>query len=73
MNTYNEDALGQAIRLLQKKPRTIAQLARQFRKSERTIKRWLTEMRDRGHRVVREGVSVESPYVIVQAGHGTKA
>jgi transposase len=66
MNTYNEEALGEAVQLLHTKPHTIPELAERFKKSERTIKRWLQEMRDRGHRVVREGVAVESPYCIVQ-------
>ncbi len=63
MNTYNEDAMTKAVVLLSQ-PRTIPELAEQFGKSERTMKRWLEELRRRGHRVVRDGVGVEAPYFI---------
>lgn len=66
MNTYNEKEMERAIALLKKKPRNVEQLAKKFNKSPKTIKRWLEEMRIRGHRVVREGVNVASPYCIVE-------
>ena len=65
MNTYDENAMGECIALLVEEPQTVPQLAARFERSERTIKRWMSEMRERGHRVVREGVDVDSPYVIV--------
>jgi len=64
MNTYNEEALHEARLLLLAKPQSIRDLSLRFEKSERTIKRWLMELRERGDRVVRDGISVESPYFI---------
>lgn len=66
MNVYNEKAMKEAIRMLQTKPYTALELAFRFGKTERTIKRWMNEMRERGHRVVRDGVDLESPYMIVE-------
>ena len=65
MNTYDENQLEKTAQMIYDRPRTVGELAVVFGKSKRTIKRWLTEMRKRGFRVVREGVGVESPYTIV--------
>lgn len=65
MNSYDEDAMAEAVTLMASKPQTIGSLARRFGKSERTIKRWLAELRSRGIRVVRDGVDVDSPYMII--------
>lgn len=73
MNTYNEEALAEAMKLLGSTPQTIPELATRFKKSERTIKRWLEEMRRRGLRVVRDGITVESPYFIVNGSEGPEA
>lgn len=65
MNAYDEDAMAEAVTLMASKPQAIGSLARRFGKSERTIKRWLAELRSRGIRVVRDGVDVDSPYMII--------
>lgn len=65
MNTYDEEALEETRVLLTVKPMTIRSLSRRFERSERTIKRWLNELRARGHRVVRDGIAVQCPYFIV--------
>ena len=65
MNTYNEKDLEKAILMLKARPYKVTSLSKKFKKSERTIKRWLVELGDRGYRVVRNGVEVDSPYVIL--------
>lgn len=74
MNTYDEDTLEEVKMILSVKPTTIRELSRRFEKSERTIKRWFCELRDRGYRVVRDGAYVACPYFIVgQVGRRTSA
>lgn len=64
MNVYNEAALREGIRLLMERPHTVEELAATFQRSPKTVKRWMTEYRKRGYRVVRDGVKVDSPWYI---------
>ena len=64
MNTYDENMLNEVVVLLKARPWTLRELSLRFEKAERTIKRWLIELRARGYRVVRDGVTVECPYYI---------
>lgn len=66
MNTYDENALAEVVLLLEVRPCTVAELSRHYRRTPRTIKRWLQELRNRGERVVRDGIQLESPYAIVK-------
>lgn len=66
MQIDQERRLTQVIRLLQKKPLTAEELASAFLVSDRTVRRWLEEIADRGFRIVREGVYPTSPYRILR-------
>jgi hypothetical protein len=67
MNTYDEDLLSEVASMLQIRPWSLRELSLRFEKSERTIKRWLIELRRRGFRVVRDGITVECPYYVAGA------
>lgn len=66
MNMFKEDELRAFVELLCDNPYTIPELAQEFSHGERTIKRWIEELRRRGFRVVRDGVSSKAPYYIAE-------
>jgi DeoR/GlpR family transcriptional regulator of sugar metabolism len=61
-----ERRMTMVIRLLQKRPVSMEELAKMHLVSERTVRRWLEEIVDRGFRLVREGVYPTSPYRILR-------
>lgn len=71
MNTYDEQALTELVKVLSTKPKSIRKLSLQFQRSERTIKRWIVELRARGHRIVKDGVATHDPYLILQPEYRT--
>lgn len=61
-----ERRLTQVIRELQRQPLTAEELANMHFVSERTVRRWLEEIANRGFRIIREGIYPTSPYRIIR-------
>jgi hypothetical protein len=51
--------------LLTAKPYTLDELCKLFRRSERTMRRWLEVLQSQGHQVARLGVYPTDPYCIL--------
>ena len=66
-NLYlHERRMLSLVRLLERKPCSIGELADQYGVDKRTVRRWLETLERRGLRIVREGVFPTSPYRIMR-------
>ena len=61
---YDETLLSDMKDCLRNSPRTIPEMAGRFSRGERTIIRWIQELRKRGYRIVKDGPETNAPYYI---------